>query len=125
MNNTASKRFVSRCLRRSLLLTAVAGVFAVAGISAASAQSTDGSIFGKAPAGDTVSVRSTTTGVGRTVTVDAEGRYTASHLPVGVYTVTLKKGGKAYVEHQNVPVSVARGQQVDFDCSKINCGAAE
>lgn len=114
----------SRRMRRGLVLAAMAGVFAVAGISAASAQATQGSIFGKAPAGDTVSVHSISTGAGRTVHVDSEGRYLASHLPVGIYTVTLKKDDKAYVEHPNVAVSVARGQEVDFDCSKIECGAA-
>lgn len=122
MNIVSSIDFSGRRFRRGLLLAGMAGVFAVAGISTASAQATQGSIFGKAPVGASVSVRSTETGAGRTVHVDSEGRYSAPELAAGVYNVYLKKDGKAYVEHPNVQVIVARGSQVDFDCSKINCG---
>ena len=122
MNSNHSNHRVARRLGQGLMLAGIAAVFAVAGIATASAQATTGSIFGKAPAGYTVSARSTTTGAGRTVHVDASGRYSAPELPVGVYKVTLKNDGKALVEHPSVNVIVGRGVQVDFDCSKLKCG---
>ena len=122
MNSIFSKNPVSRRLGRSLMLAGIAGVFALAGVSTASAQATTGSVFGKAPAGYTVSVRSVATGAGRTVHVDSAGRYSARELPNGIYTVTLQDKDQPVVKHPGVQVIVGRGVEVDFDCSKLNCG---
>lgn len=124
MNKGSLIGTAARRLRRGFVLAGVAGVFALAGISAASAQSTTGSVFGKAPTGYSVSVRSTTTGAGRTVRVDHDGRYSARELPVGTYTVTLKEGSQAVAEHLNVSVVVGRGMQVDFDCAELKLACA-
>ncbi|WP_329740598.1 carboxypeptidase-like regulatory domain-containing protein [Dyella sp. A6] len=97
-----------------LMLVAIAGVCSLAAAVAVNAQSTVGSVFGKAPAGDTVSARSMQTGAGREVKVNSEGRYFARELPTGVYTVVLKKDGKPVAKHINVPVVVGRGSEVDF-----------
>jgi hypothetical protein len=113
MNTHFSIRSAPR--RLGLVLTAVLGVCGVAGSGAAWAQSTVGMVFGKAPAGDTVSAVSTSTGVQREVHVAADGRYAIRALPVGTYTVTLQEGGKPVVKHPNVPVVVGRGMKVDFD----------
>ena len=122
MNSIFSKNPVSRRLGQSLMLAGIAGVFALAGVSTASAQATTGSVFGKAPAGYTVSVRSAATGAGRTVHVDSAGRYSARELPNGIYTVTLQDKDQPVVKHPDVQVIVGRGVEVDFDCSKLNCG---
>jgi hypothetical protein len=122
MNSIFSMNPVSRRLGRSLLLAGIAGAFAVAGISTASAQATTGSVFGKAPAGYAVSVRSASTGAGRTVHVDSSGRYSARELPNGVYTVTLQDRDQPVAKHPDVQVIVGRGVEVDFDCNKIKCG---
>ncbi|MBD8874073.1 carboxypeptidase-like regulatory domain-containing protein [Rhodanobacter sp. DHB23] len=119
MNNV----FSIRSLSRGLVLAGVAVAFAVAGISTASAQATTGSVFGKAPAGYSIVVHSPVNGTGRTVTVDSAGRYSARSLQMGSYTVTLEQNGQAIAEHLNVPVTVGRGIEVDFDCSTIKCGA--
>jgi len=124
MNNMLSPRSVSRHIARGLVLAGVIGAFAVAGISTASAQATVGAVFGKAPAGYSIAVRSDTTGTGRTVTVDSAGRYSAAHLQPGTYTVTLKHGDQDVAKHLNVPVTVAGGVKVDFDCSEIKCDEA-
>ncbi|MEW9572589.1 carboxypeptidase-like regulatory domain-containing protein [Rhodanobacter sp. Si-c] len=121
MNTIFPIRSFSRRIARGLAVAGVMGAFAVAGISTASAQATAGSIFGKAPAGYSVSVRSDLTGVGRTVTVDSKGRYFAHELPNGTYTVTLKQSGEAIAKHLNVPVTVGRGVEVDFQCGEIKC----
>ena len=121
MNRIFSINPLSRRRGWSLALAAVVGMYALAGSAAVSAQATAGTVFGKAPAGYAVSVRSTTTGAGRTVHVDSQGRYSIPSLPVGVYTVTLKQADQAIAKHLNVPVVVGRGIEVDFDCSKLNC----
>ena len=124
MNNILSPRSVSRRIARGLALAGAMGAFAVAGISTASAQATAGTVFGKAPAGYSIAVRSDTTGAGRTVTVDSAGRYAASHLPQGTYTVTLKQSDQDVVKHLNVPVTAGRGVEVDFNCGEIKCNEA-
>jgi hypothetical protein len=122
MNNVLSIRSFSRRIARGLVLAGVVGAFAVAGISTVSAQETSGSIFGKAPAGDSISVRSDQTGAGRTVTVDSTGRYFAHALPMGPYTVTLSQNGQDIAKHLNVPVTVGRGVEVDFKCGdEVKC----
>ena len=107
-------------LIRGLALAAVIGMCA-AGSATAFAQATAGKIFGKAPAGDTVSAQSTATGLQRRVQVDAKGRYSIAPLPAGVYTVTLEENGRPVLKHLNVPVIVSRGIKVDFDCAQGEC----
>ena len=123
MNKIFSIRSASRHLLSGLVLAGVVGAFTVAGMSTANAQATSGSIFGKAPAGYTVSARSTATGGGRTVVVDSAGRYAANALPSGTYTVTLKQIGHPVAEHPHVEVIVGRGVEVKFDCRVIKCDA--
>lgn len=100
---------------RSFVFAAALAVCGLAGSAAVHAQATAGEVFGKAPAGDTVTAQSTTTGTQRVVQADAKGRYTIRALPVGVYNVTLTENGQAVAKHVNVPVIVGRGIKVDFD----------
>ncbi|MEI7035294.1 TonB-dependent receptor [Fulvimonas yonginensis] len=78
-------------------------------------QATTGSIFGTAPAaaGETVMVQGAN-GATREVAVDASGRYSVSALPVGRYTVTLRKDGQTLASQENVTVSPGAGTQVPF-----------
>ena len=121
MNKIPSFRSASHRIARGLALAGVVGACAVAGISTASAQATAGKVFGKAPAGYSVAVHSDATGIGRTVKADAAGRYSAAQLQPGKYTVTLKQGNQAVAKHLNVPVTVGRGIEVDFNCGEIKC----
>lgn len=90
-------------LKRSALTVALGLCFA----GNVHAQATTGSIYGRAAPGQTVTIVSDT-GFTRTVTADANGRYTAPTLAAGHYKVTA--GEKS----QNVTVLVASGAQVDF-----------
>ncbi|MCF5973534.1 carboxypeptidase-like regulatory domain-containing protein, partial [Xanthomonas perforans] len=83
-----SNQFRRQVLKRTALAV-VLGACLTNG--AVYAQSTTGSIYGSAPseAGSTIVVQSDT-GLSRTITVDANGRYNLGSLPVGAYTVTLK-----------------------------------
>lgn len=86
--NTA-RNYGNRELRRTSLAIGLGLCFASAGVLA---QSTTGSIVGQAPvnAGETVSITGST-GITRETPVDKSGRYFFTNLPLGSYTVNLKK----------------------------------
>ena len=75
--------------RRKALALAIALSFA----GPANAQSTTGSIYGVASEGATVTVRNDS-GLTRTVTADASGRYNIGTLPVGNYRVVVERNGE-------------------------------
>lgn len=104
--------------RPGLVLAAIIGMCGIAGSGAVLAQATAGTVFGKAPAGDSVVAQSTTSGVQREVHVGSDGRYAFRALPAGVYAVTLQENGQPVIKHPNVPVTVGRGIKVDFDCTQ-------
>ncbi|NII09586.1 TonB-dependent receptor [Oleiagrimonas sp. C23AA] len=81
----------------------------------AQAQSTTGSIVGQAPAqsGETVLVQNEN-GLSRSIPVDADGRYVASQLPLGTYTVTLQRDGQTVDTRQNVQLRVGTATHVSF-----------
>ncbi|WP_022973930.1 TonB-dependent receptor, partial [Xanthomonas maliensis] len=83
--------------------------------SAVHAQSTTGSIYGSAPseAGSTIVVQSDT-GLSRTATIDANGRYNLGSLPIGNYTVTLRRGDQVVDTRNNVQLRVGSGTEVSF-----------
>lgn len=116
--NTARRRSLS-----SLTMAAAFGLFAAAGSFAVHAQATAGSIFGKAPAGETVRAKSLTTGLQRDVAADAKGRFVLRALPIGIYNVTLEKDGQPVLTRAKVQVVVGRGSHVDLDCAQDSCGA--
>jgi len=74
-----------------------------------------GNIFGNvsSAAGASVIVESLDTGVRRTLTPDATGRFQASSLPTGNYKVQLIRGN-AVVTSQNVEVLIGQGTEASF-----------
>ena len=96
--------------------TALALALSMSLSGVAMAQSTTGSIFGQAPAaaGETV-VASNTSGLSREVAVDSAGRFQISNVPVGVYTVSLKKDGAIVDTRKNVSLSPGGGTSVTFN----------
>jgi outer membrane receptor for ferrienterochelin and colicin len=76
-------------LKRSALTVAL-GLCFVGGVQA---QSTTGSIYGNVGEGATVTVKNDS-GLSRSASADAAGRYNITSLPVGVYTVTIERGGQ-------------------------------
>ncbi len=93
-------------------------LFITAALASAGAvgQSTTGGIAGQVAAGtgDMVSILSST-GQRRDVPVDTHGRYAATQLPLGVYTVTLKKGDTPVDTRDNVGLKVGAVTEVSFD----------
>lgn len=99
-------------LRRTSLATALGLLLAS---TAAYGQSTTSSIFGHVPvqAGESVKV-SNGSGLSRTVGIDSQGRYVASQLPVGTYTVSLMLNGQVVQQRSNVLLQVGIGSDVSF-----------
>jgi outer membrane receptor protein involved in Fe transport len=79
------------------------------------AQSTTGAIFGEVQPGaaSTVEVKGTT-GITREVGVDAQGRYNVGNLPLGNYTVNIKKDGAVVDSRKNVSITVGGSTEVSF-----------
>lgn len=103
MTTHKGSRYLSKGIKRTALSIAL-GVCVAGGVQA---QSTSGSIFGKAEAGQTITIVSDT-GLTRTITADASGRYNATSLPAGRYKVTSGS------DTRDVTVLVSTGAQVDF-----------
>ncbi len=100
--------------KRTVFAHAVLLAIAATVSTGAMAQSNaTGNIFGQAKAGEVVVIENTGTGLKRTVTPDATGRFQALSLPTGNYKVTLEKGG-AMVSSKNVEVLIGQGSEVSF-----------
>jgi hypothetical protein len=100
----------------------VAGAVAATLIAAspgAFAQSTAGSVFGQASAGETVTIESPGTGIRREVTVGSDGGFRVPALPPGQYKVTLKKADGSTTVRDNVSVNAGTGTAVAFGGSEI------
>jgi len=104
----------SRSLRYSALTLALGLAFTSTGALAQS--NTTGSIFGQVAAkqGTTVVAENTENGFSRTVTVEENGRYRFSSLPVGKYKVTLQNNGSTVSTRDNIVVAIASGAEVSF-----------
>jgi hypothetical protein len=113
-------------MRTSFYGFAAMGMLCIAGTSlpsAAHAQSTTASIFGRAPAGETI-VAQSSSGLHRGTKANAEGRYKFSSLPQSTYTVILQKDGNTVDTQSNIALIVGRGAEVDFACPNDQCAAS-
>lgn len=97
----------SRTLHRTALCIAMGMCLSSLAIAPALAQSATGAVAGRADAGAQVTVTSAATGLTRTVTVNADGSYRLSQLPVGDYQLQVMRGGQAV--GSPVVVNVALG----------------
>lgn len=107
----------------SVALVLALSLFVGAGSSVAYAQSTSTSVFGFAPAGQTITVHSTS-GTRRLTKANAKGRYAIRSLPAGVYDISLEKDGQAVDTRRNIQLIVGRGAQVNFACENDECAAS-
>lgn len=101
-----------KTIRRASLCVALGLCLA----STAHAQSNaSGSIFGAGAApGSIVTIRNLDTGLTREIRIDANGRYSASALPVGKYQVELKRDGQVVATRPEVLVQLGAGSEVSF-----------
>lgn len=80
------------------------------------AQTSTGSIFGEAGAGNAVTIVNADTGLKRTIAADPNGRYTFPQLPTGHYKVTSGNNSR------DVDVSVGTGREVNFSVATGTLG---
>lgn len=74
-----------------------------------------GSIFGSSAApGTSIVIRNLDTGLVREVSIDANGRYSASALPVGRYSVSAVQDGQTVAIREDVLVRLGSGSEVSF-----------
>ncbi len=111
-----------RAIHRSALSVALAMAFS----SGALAQSTTGSVYGSVAGepGLTVQVQSDS-GITRTATIDSNGRYSIGSLPVGTYTITLRRGDQVVDQRKNVLIKVSSGTDVSFGGGAGTGGATD
>lgn len=111
-----------RAIHRSALSVALAMAFS----SGAFAQSTTGSVYGSVAGepGLTVQVQSDS-GITRTATIDSNGRYSIGSLPVGTYTITLRRGDQVVDQRKNVLIKVSSGTDVSFGGGAGTGGATD
>jgi hypothetical protein len=96
-------------------------VLLLVGAVAAGAQIVGGTITGvvrdktgAALQGASVTVRQLETGATRNLTTDSEGRFSAPSVPVGYYSVSVKREGFAQEERSGISLTVAQSLQVNF-----------
>lgn len=107
--------------RKTVLVRALSIAFSTAALSIAvqapvMAQSNaTGNIFGRvdAPAGASIVLLNTDTGLKRTVTPEANGRYQATALPIGHYKVDLVRDGKI-ASTVETDVIIGQGAEASF-----------
>ena len=100
--------------RRSAVAVAV-GLCVMSGASYGQSNTT-GNIYGQvtATAGVTIVIENVATGVKRTLTPDASGRFVANSLPTGTYKVTQYRNGAAVGASNTVEVLIGQGSEVAF-----------
>ena len=99
-----------RVLKRSALS---AVLFSIVG--AAAAQSTTGTLHGSAAGSEGATVvAQSDSGLTRTATIDAQGRYSFGALPVGRYSIRLQRDGRIIEQQDNVQLRVGGGTDVSF-----------
>jgi hypothetical protein len=124
VNHPVSGRRRGFSVQRLSMTVALSVLGALGMAAAAHAQSTAGRVFGSAPAGQTVTVRSTS-GVHRHATANDKGRYTIGSLPMGNYEVALEKDGKSTDKRSNIKLTVGGGAEIDFACEHDQCAKPE
>lgn len=111
--NYKKQAFKKNLVAHALTVAFGVGVMTASVIPTALAQSSAaGSIFGQvqSPAGTTVLMVNPATGLKRTVTPDASGRYVATSMPIGTYKVDVMRDGKVV---GSTTVEVVAGQGAD------------
>ena len=93
----------------------------------AMAQSATGAVAGRANAGDQITITNTATGATQTVTVDGDGGYRLSQLPVGDYRLQVKREGQdvGQAVAVNVPLGGTTTVNLGSDGGVVNLNAVQ
>jgi hypothetical protein len=111
----------SKMLKRAALTVALGACLGALAPSVM-AQSATGAIAGRASSGDQITIVNKATGLTRTVTVGADGSYRLSQLPVGDYSLQVKRDGQS--GNEPVAVNVALGGTTTVNLGGGGAGGA-
>src|SRR5688572_4591685 len=103
-----------KALRRATLSMALGACIATMVPMLASAQTVSGAVAGNATQGDQITVTNTETGLSRTTTADAKGNYRIAQLPVGNYSLQVKRDGQAVGQAVEVTVSMGSSTNINL-----------
>lgn len=115
MKQVSASRSVWR--RSAVALAASTFALITAGLNTAHAQSsTTGTVYGNVQPGSgvTVLVENVGTGLKRTLTPDANGRFSATALPPGTYRATQLRNGQPTGSASTVEVLLGQGSEIVF-----------
>src|SRR5690606_24870546 len=117
----------TRNLRKSVLCMAMGVCLSSMALAPALAQSVAGAVAGRAEAGAQVTVTNAATGLTRTVTVDANGNYRLSQLPIGDYSLQVTRDGQVVGSPVLVGVGLGATTTVNLDAGGdlLNLNAIE
>lgn len=96
----------TRNLRKSVLCMAMGVCLSSLVAGPVLAQAVTGAVAGRAAAGAMVTVTNAKTGLTRSATVNADGSYRLSQLPVGDYSLQVSRGGQAVGSPHTVVVAL-------------------
>jgi len=105
---------VSQARRNSKRLAGAVATTLIAASPVAFGQSTAGSVFGTASAGETVTVDNPATGVHREITAGADGSFRVPALAPGNYKVTVRHADGSTTVRDGIIVSAGTGTAVNF-----------
>lgn len=113
-------------LRRAALSLAL-GACLTAVVPVVVAQSVTGAVAGRATTGDQIVVNNPATGLTRSATVGADGSYRLGQLPVGDYTLSVRRDGQPVGEPVSVNVSLGGTTTVNLgtDAGVSNLAAVQ
>ncbi|MES2989834.1 MAG: TonB-dependent receptor [Pseudomonadota bacterium] len=113
--------------RKTLLVRALGMAFGATALTFAVAPaihaqtSATGTVFGQVdnPSGATVVIENVETGARRTMTPGADGKYSATSMPVGSYRVLLVRNGATVTTRDGVEVTIGGGSEVSFAAATL------
>jgi hypothetical protein len=100
--------------RRQRLCAAIGLSLSMLAVTPAFAQSADGSVLGHTEPGAVVTATNPSTGLTRSVTADAKGSYRFPFLPIGDYTLSANKDGRAIGADSRVTVTLGNATTVNI-----------
>lgn len=117
---------IKKAFRQTVLVRALAAAFGTAALTVGvtgpvyAQSNTVGTVYGTVPsaAGTTVAIENTGTGIRRTATPDASGRFQFTSVPPGTYKVSLVKDGAAS-NVQTIQVLAGQGSEVMFGVQAV------
>lgn len=112
---------------RKNVLTAALGACLLGLLPSGAALANDGALVGRistesagSAAGATVTARNLATGLERTVTADASGNYRFPFLPVGDYSLEVRKDGKTVQSIERVRVSLGNATTANIGSASLD-----